>query len=54
MMEHDRRRGTDFLKTFPELKEFCEEYGLQKFAKPSWQRTGKKAFHRMLGWMASL
>jgi hypothetical protein len=23
--EHDRRRGTDFLKTFPEMKEFWNE-----------------------------
>jgi organic radical activating enzyme len=52
--EHDRRRGTDFLKTFPELKEFCEEYGLQSFAKPSWRRAARKAFHKSLGWIASL
>jgi hypothetical protein len=23
--EHDRRRGTDFLKTFPEMKDWWEE-----------------------------
>jgi len=23
--EHDRRRGTSFLKTFPEMREFWEE-----------------------------
>ena len=51
--EHDRRRGTDFLKTFPELKEFCEEHGLRKLAEDSWRRVAKKAFHRALGWMAS-
>jgi hypothetical protein len=24
--EYDRRRGTDFVKTFPQLKEFYEKY----------------------------
>lgn len=24
--EHDKRRGTDFYKTFPELKYFCDQY----------------------------
>jgi hypothetical protein len=28
--EHDRRRGTDFLKTFPELEEFYNFCGTIK------------------------
>jgi hypothetical protein len=40
--EHDRRRGTDFLKTFPEYKEFwssCEKERSSDHKKPSPSRS---------------
>ena len=33
--EHDRRRGTDFLKTFPEMKEFWELCSGTRAPRPS-------------------